>query len=153
MSWCPKIGRLASSLVYPCHFTTRSLSISSSLEIVGKPSQTTFRETYLGCCVGKGHLSLVCLPSFLFCFVFCFLFFLNIFYYKYLPLVRLTLMPCICLLLTTKARPKLKSTYKNYVKNATEYASTIDDFDKLIDPGCWLVISWVLNLPPKFYVQ
>ena len=43
-------------------------------------------------------------------------------------------MPRISLFLAAKARPKLKRRYKNRVKNATEYARTIDDFNELIDP-------------------
>ena len=51
-----------------------------------------------------------------------------------MPLVRLTLMPHIGLFLAAKARPKLKSRYKNHVKSATDYAKTIKDFDELVNP-------------------
>lgn len=60
------------------------------------------------------------------------------FFFKYLPLARLTLTPCICLFLAAKTHSKLKSRYKNLVKNATEYTATIDDFDELIDPNVGL---------------
>ena len=56
------------------------------------------------------------------------------FFFRYLTLARLTLMPRIRLLLAAKTHPKLKSRYKSCVKSATEYAGTIDDFDELIDP-------------------
>ena len=49
-------------------------------------------------------------------------------------MARLTLTPCICLPLAAKTRLKLKSRYKKCVKSATEYMSTVDNFDELIDP-------------------
>ena len=78
MSWCPEIGRLVISRVYPRRFAIKSLGTSLFLEMAGKPFRMIFGETYLGCRVDGGHPSLVRLPSFLFCFVF-FFFFLKVF--------------------------------------------------------------------------
>ena len=100
----------------------------------------TFGETYLGCCISGRHPDLVHLPSFL----------LRFFFFRYLPLAHLTLTPHIHLLLAAKTRPKLKSRYKSYVKSATEYASTIDDFDELIDPK--MLACHFLGPKPSPYV-
>ena len=90
--------------------------------MAGKPFRMTFGETYLGCCVGEG------LGASSFISASC------CFFFRYLPLARLTLTPRIRLLLVAKIHPKLKSRYKSCVKSATEYAGTVDDFDELIDP-------------------
>lgn len=74
----------------------------------------------------------------------------SFFFFRYLPLAHLTLTPHIHLLLAAKTRPKLKSRYKSYVKSATEYASTIDDFDELIDPK--MLACHFLGPKPSPYV-
>ena len=75
MSRCPRIERLVLSRVFPRCFAIGSLGTSSFLEMAGKPSQTIFGETSLGCYIGGVHPSLECLLSFLFFFFFSFFLF------------------------------------------------------------------------------
>ena len=145
MSRCPGIERLILSRVFPRCFAIGSLGTSSFLEMAGKPSRTIFGETSLGCCIGEVHPSLECLLSFFFFFSFFLFFFL-----KVSALVCLTLSPHISLFLATKARPKLKSRYKNRVKSVVDYTKTIEDFDKLIVPRT--LAHHFLGPEPSLYV-
>ena len=80
-------------------------------------------------------------------FFFLFFFF---FFLKVSALVCLTLSPHISLFLATKARPKLKSRYKNRVKSVVDYTKTIEDFDELIVPR--MLAHHFLGPEPSLYV-
>ena len=41
-----------------------------------------------------------------------------------------------------KERPELESKFEERVREAIRYMSTIDEFDKLVDPGPYLVTAW-----------
>ena len=62
----------------------------------------------------------------------------------------LTLYAFLCSYFTVKDRPELEGRFEEHVRAAIEYASTIDDFDDLVDP--WTLAQHYLELEPSPYV-
>ena len=54
------------------------------------------------------------------------------------------------LFFTAKALPKLKSRYKGHLKVTSDYARTIEDFDKLFDPRT--LSRHFLGLEPSLFI-
>ena len=121
MNLYPGIESLASLSTSRHPSVTRSLGISSCRAMVGRLFLTTFGGTSLGCCSGGRPLSLVHLLP-MKCSSFNLLFML---------VILLTLCG-FCFVV--KVHPELKGKFKEQVQEAIKYASTIEDFDKLVDP-------------------
>ena len=62
--------------------------------------------------------------------------------------VLLTL--CVIFYFVVKERPELEGKFEERVQEAIKYASTIEDFDELVDPH--MLARHCLGLKPSFYV-
>ena len=139
MSSCLGIEGLSSSSIYLRPSVTRSLGSSLCRVTIGRPSLTTFGGMSLGCCIGGRPLNFVRLP--------CIFFLWLVFSFE---LSILTLYAFLCSYFTVKDRPELEGRFEEHVRAAIEYASTIDDFDDLVDP--WTLAQHYLELEPSPYI-
>ena len=62
----------------------------------------------------------------------------------------LTLYVFLCFYFIVKDHPKLESRFKEHIRAAVEYASTIDNFDDLVDPQT--LARHCLGPEPSHYV-
>lgn len=108
--------------IFLCPSDIGNLGIFSFWVTVWRPFSTTFGGMSLGCCISGRPLNLVRSPfirkSSFRCSVWSSLF----------DLVNIS----ICFVV--KKRPELTRKFEGHVRAAVEYASTIDDFDQLVDP-------------------
>lgn len=98
----------------------------------------TFGGMSLGCCVGGRPLNLVHLPC-------IFFFFFGLLFTLIVP----SNLVCFFYFIV-KDRPELESRFEERIQAVVHYASTIDDFDNLVDP--WTLAHHYLGLEPSHYI-
>ena len=114
------IGSLESSVASLLSFVTGNHDISLFLNLDGKPCLTTCGVKSRGCYGNRKSLLLVRLSFFFIkLVVLSLLIYLFIYYY---------------FLCAVADRPLLEECYQGRIKTALEFALTVDDFNKLVDP-------------------
>ena len=141
MSSYLRIESLVSLLIFCRPLVIRSLDIFLYRAMVGRLFLMTFGGTSLGCCAGGRPLCLVRLllmrchpPLFLLLF----------------SLILAIILDLFLLLHVVKERSELESRFDERVQAAIEYARTIKDFNKLIDPRT--LAHHCLGPEPSLYV-
>ena len=137
MSLCPRTKGLGLSSIFLRPFIIRSLGIFSSWVMDERHFLTIFRGRFLGCYVdGRPlklmHLSLVRKSS--------------VYLFQSSFLISQYFSTCFVI----KERPELKSKFRGHVQAIIEYASTIKDFDKLVDPRT--LARHCLGSEPSHYI-
>ena len=132
------------SLIFRRPFVTGNPDISLCRATVGRLFLMTFGGTSLGCCAGGRLLCLVRLLLMRCLFFFLFYFF------KLLFILVVTSNPFLLLCFVAKEHSELESKFDEQVQAAVEYARTIEDFDKLIDPHT--LARHCLGPEPSLYV-
>ena len=132
------------SLIFRRPFVTGNPDISLCRATVGRLFLMTFGGTSLGCYACRRLLCLVRLLLMRCLFFFLFYFF------KLLFILVVTSNPFLLLCFVAKEHSELESKFDEQVQAAVEYARTIEDFDKLIDPHT--LARHCLGPEPSLYV-
>ena len=140
MSSCLGIEGFDSSLISLLPSVTGSLDASLCQVMVRRPSLTTSGGMSQGCCVGGSPSTWCVCLAFFFSFSFGFL----------LESSILILCVFLCFHFTVRDHLELESRFAERVCAAVEYASTIDDFDDLVDPRT--LARHCLGQEPSHYI-